>query len=84
MKSEIDWAVPIIKIATLPHKHAKRHLAAMTAAISEVKDYGHGIGKSSGGDLTRSGASGGASGADYQPTSVGDTPDADCQGPTWY
>jgi len=75
----------VIKVTTLPHQHAKRHLAAMTAAMSEVKDYGgHGIGESSGGDFTGSGMSGGASGADYTTTPTGNTGDADSGNPSGY
>ncbi|MGA7770461.1 MAG: hypothetical protein WCA27_30035 [Candidatus Sulfotelmatobacter sp.] len=67
-----------ISVTTMPKRHAKKHLAAMTASMSEVKDYGsHGTGFSSQGSF----ASGGASGADYQTTSTGNTGDADSGGP---
>jgi hypothetical protein len=70
-----------IVVSTLPKGHAKKHLAAMTASMSEVKDYGnHGTSFSSQGSFS----SGGASGADYQTTSVGDTPDSDSAGATGY
>ena len=49
----------------------------MTTHINEVADYGgHGTFSAQGGF-----SPGGASGADYQTTSVGDTPDSDSQGP---
>lgn len=55
-------------------EHAKQHLSAMTASMSEVHDYGsHGTGFSSQGAMSP----GGASGADYQTTSTGTTGDAD-------
>jgi hypothetical protein len=61
--------------------HAKRHLAAMTASMSEVHDYGnHGTGFSSEGSFS----SGGASGADYETTSIGNTGDSDSMGATGY
>jgi len=66
-------------------KHMKQHLDLMTQHLQIAKDYGaHGGGYSSGGGFTGSGMTGGASGAEYQTESVGDTPDADSQGPTGY
>jgi hypothetical protein len=52
----------VINVSTLPIKRAKQYLAAMTASMNEVKDYGcHGdIGQSSQGGFTGSGMSGGA------------------------
>ena len=75
-----------IKTSTWKVEHAKKHLSSITASMNEVKDYGsHGdIGQSSCGGFTGSGMSGGAAGADYETESVGDTPDADSQGPTGY
>jgi len=75
-----------IRVATLSLRHAKRHLAAMTASMAQVKDYGaHGIGESGAGDFTGSGMSGGASGnADYTTTSTGNTGDADSGNPSGY
>ena len=62
-------------------KHLRKHLTELTAHANEVRDYGcHGTGFSSQGAMSP----GGASGADYQTTSVGDTPDADSAGPTGY
>jgi hypothetical protein len=53
----------------------------LTASANEVRDYGgHSVGSSSQGGFSP----GGAAGADYQTTSVGDTLDADSQGPTGY
>jgi hypothetical protein len=61
-------------------KHLRKHLAELTAHVNEVKDYGgHGTACSQGAL-----SPGGASGADYQTTSVGDTPDADSAGATGY
>jgi hypothetical protein len=68
----------VIRVATMKVEHAKKHLAAMTDhAQIAADDGGHGIGQSSQGIFTGSGMSGGASGADYETTSVGSTPDAD-------
>jgi hypothetical protein len=63
-------------------EHARKHLAQMTQGAAEVRDYGgHSVtGQGSQGALNP----GGASGADYQTASVGDTPDADSGGPTGY
>ena len=70
-----------ISVTTLPKHHARKHLAAMTASMAEVHDYGnHGTGFSSQGGFQQ----GGAAGAEYTTTSVGDTPDADSQGSTGY
>jgi hypothetical protein len=70
-----------IAVSTLPKQHAKKHLAAMTASMNEVHDYGaHGEGQSSRGSF----ASGGASGADYSTTSTGGNGDTDCVGPSEY
>lgn len=54
--------------------HVKKHLAELTASAAEVRDYGghSATGYSSQGAF----AQGGATGADYQTTSVG-APDAD-------
>ena len=61
--------------------HLRKHLAELTTHANEVRDYGcHGTNFSSQGAMSPSGASG----ADYQTTSVGDTPDADSTGPTGY
>ena len=58
-----------------------KHLASMVQHANTAKDYGsHGTGFSSGGSFSP----GGASGADYQTTSVNDTRDGDSQGPTGY
>jgi hypothetical protein len=71
-----------VKVATMKVEHARKHLAQMTQGAEEVRSYGghDATGVSSQGALT----SGGASGADYQTASVGDTPDADSAGPTGY
>jgi hypothetical protein len=70
-----------IRISTMRPEHAKKHLAEMTASMSEVHDYGaHGTGFSSQGGFQ----SGGASGADYETTSTGNTGDADSGGPTGF
>jgi hypothetical protein len=82
-----------ISVSTLPKQHAKKHLAAMTTSMAEVKDYGgHGggpetgirlpgdAGQSSQGDFQQSGAAG----AQYTTTNVGsDVGDAD-SGPSGY
>jgi hypothetical protein len=48
-----------IKVSSLPMKHAKAHLAATTASIVEVHDYGaRGMGFSSQGSFSPGGASG--------------------------
>jgi hypothetical protein len=62
-----------IKVSTMKVSHAKAHLSLMTQGAAEVRDYGGhaATGYSQGAMAT------GASGADYQTTSVGDTPDAD-------
>ena len=77
----------VIKTNRWKAEHAKKHLASMTASMSEVKDYGsHGdIGQSSQGGFTGSGMSGGASGsAEYETTSTGNTGDCDSGGPSGY
>jgi len=57
------------------------HLRQHIEHANTTADYGgHGTGFSSSGSFSP----GGASGADYETTSVGDTPDADSQGPTGY
>lgn len=72
----------VIKVSTLKVSHAKKHLAAMTVAAGEVRDYG---GHSATGFGSQGAMSpGGASGADYETTSVGDTPDSDSTGATGY
>jgi len=70
----------VIRVSTMKVEHAKNHLAAMTAAAGEVRDYGAATGYSSQGAMSP----GGAGGADYETTSVGDTPDADSTGATGY
>jgi hypothetical protein len=82
-----------IATAQMPRAHAKQHLSEMTRHATAMKEYnGHGggpetdirlpgdIGQSSQGGFQQ----GGASGANYETTSVGDTPDADSQGPTGF
>jgi hypothetical protein len=72
----------VIKVSSMKPEHARRHLAAMTASMSEVHDYGsHGTGFSSEGSFA---SGGGAAGADYQTTSTGNTGDSDSMGPTGY
>jgi hypothetical protein len=88
---------PIDPIAPQPATHGqvhahprlvdqmRKHLAQHVEHANTTRDYGgHGIAFSSGGQFTGSGMSGGAAGADYETESVGDTPDADSQGPTGY
>jgi hypothetical protein len=59
----------------------RQTLAAHEDHANQTKDYGgHGIGYSGEGAM----AQGGASGSDYQTTSVGDTPAPDSMGPTGY
>jgi hypothetical protein len=70
-----------IIVSTMKPEHARRHLAAMVSHANEVKDYGsHGTSFSSQGAFS----TGGASGADYQTSSTGNTGDADSMGPTGY
>jgi hypothetical protein len=70
-----------ISVTTLPKHHARKHLAAMTASMAEVHDYGnHGTGYSSQGGFQQ----GGAAGADYETTSTANTGDSDSGGPTGY
>jgi len=58
--------------------HAKKHLKMISEAAAQVRDYGghEAIGCHSEGAF----APGGAAGADYQTTSVNDTPDSDFTG----
>ena len=76
----------VISVTTLPKVHARKHLAAMTASMNEVHDYGaHGEGQSSRGGFSGSGVSGSAaSNAEYSTTNVGGTADSDSQGPSEY
>jgi hypothetical protein len=57
-------------------------MTELTVSAEAVRDYGghSATGYSSQGAMSP----GGASGADYQTTSVGDTPDTDSAGPTGY
>jgi hypothetical protein len=71
----------VISVTTLPKHHAKEHLAAMTASMAEVHDYGaHGEGQSGRGSF----ASGGAEGSSYSTTNTGGTADTDSAGPCEY
>jgi hypothetical protein len=71
-----------ISVNTLKVAHAKAHVAMMTASAGEVANYG---GHSVTGQGSQGGMSpGGASGADYQTTSTGNTGDADSTGSTGY
>jgi hypothetical protein len=63
-----------IQVATLKRSHAKAHLELMAASAAQVRDYG---GHESTADSRGDFAPGGAAGADYQTTSVNDTPDTD-------
>jgi|CZKR01.1.fsa_nt_gi hypothetical protein len=72
----------VIRVNTLKVAHAKKHLAAMVASASEVRDYG---GHSVTGEGSQSSfASGGAEGASYSTTNVGGTGDSDSTGSTGY
>ena len=63
----------------------KKHLAQLTRHALEVKSYGGHPGFEVTGQSSQGAFSpGGASGADYQTTSAGNTGDADSQGPTGY
>jgi hypothetical protein len=64
----------------MPVNQMRKHLAQHVSHLNVTKDYGgHGTGFSSQGGL-----SGSSSGADYETTSVGSTPDSDSAGPTGY
>ena len=66
-----------IRISTMRPEHAKKHLADMTASMSEVHDYGsHGTGFSSQGGFAP------AAGADYTTSSADSVGDVDSGGPT--
>jgi hypothetical protein len=67
---------------SMPVKGLKAHLAQLTSHVHEVAQYGgyEVTGQSSQGGF----APGGASGAQYQTTSVGDTGDSDSGGPSGY
>jgi hypothetical protein len=66
---------------SMPAGQLEAHLAQHVEDANTTKDYGgHGIGCSSEGGFQQ----GGAGGAEYETTSVGDTPDADSAGPTGY
>ena len=67
---------------SMPVKHLQRHLSELTAHVREAAQYsGYEVtGQSSQGGF----ATGGASGADYQTSSTGNTGDSDSQGPTGY
>lgn len=80
-----------ISVTTMPKRHAKKHLAAMTTSMAEVKDYGgHGGGPETNirlpGDTGQSSQGGfqqgGAAGAEYSTTSTGNTGDSDSGGPS--
>lgn len=71
-----------IAVTTMPAKHAKAHLDMMTEGAAEMRDYHTGgVTEGAQGGFAQGGASGSA---DYETRSVGDTPDADSQGPTGY
>jgi hypothetical protein len=72
----------LIRVTTLKPEHARQHLAAMTTSAAEVRDYNTGgvTGQNSQGAPSQ----GGASGADYQTTSTGNTGDADSGGASDY
>ena len=72
----------VIRVSTMKVEHAKQHLSTMTASATEVRDYGGHAATGFGSQGAMS--PGGASGADYETTSVGDTPDADSTGATGY
>jgi len=64
-----------IRVATMKLGHARAHLRLMTEGAAEMRDYGgqEATGYGSQGEM----AAGGAAGANYQTTSVNDTPDSD-------
>jgi hypothetical protein len=65
----------------MKRRHAKAHLRIIAASAAEVRDCGgH---EATGYDSRGAMAPGGAAGADYQTTSVADTPDSDA-GPSGY
>ena len=68
----------VIRVATMKPAHAKAHLQMISESASQVRDYGghQAIGCHSEGAF----APGGAAGADYQTTSVNDTPNTDWSG----
>ena len=64
-----------IRVASMKHHHAKAHLRIMAESAAEVQSYGgH---QATGYDSRGAMAPGGAAGADYQTSSVNDTPDSD-------
>jgi hypothetical protein len=66
-------------------EHLKKHLAQLTQHTKEVQAYGGHPGFEVTGQSSQGGfATGGASGADYQTTSVGNTGDSDSGGPSGY
>ena len=70
-----------ILVSSMKLHHAKAHLRSMAESAAEVRDYsGH---EATGYDSRGAMAPGGAAGAHYQTTSVGDTPDSDA-GPSGY
>jgi hypothetical protein len=72
----------VIKVSTLTLHHARKHLAAMTTSAAEVRDYNTGgvTGQNSQGAPSQ----GGASGADYETSSTGNTGDVDSGGASDY
>lgn len=78
-----------VKVSTMKPDRAKRHLSEMTKHLSAMRQYnGHGGGPETGIRLTCDTAQssqgamspGGASGADYVTTNVGNIGDADSGG----
>jgi hypothetical protein len=72
----------VIRVSTMKVEHAKQYLSTMTASATEVRDCGEHAATGFGSQGAMS--PGGASGADYETTSVGDTPDSDSKGATGY
>jgi hypothetical protein len=70
---------------SMPAKGLKAHLAQLTQHAKEVKNYGGHPGfEVTGQSLQGAMSPGGASGADYQTTSTGNTGDSDSGGPSGY
>ena len=70
---------------SMPAKNLKAHLAQLTQHTKEVQAYGGHPGFEVTGQSSQGGfATGRASGADYQTTSVGNTGDCDSGGPSGY
>ena len=67
----------VIKVSSMRVSHAKAHLQMITDSAAEVHSYS---GYESTADSRGAFAPGGAAGADYETTSVNDTPDSDFTG----